>query len=283
MRGLHILGLCSLLAGCSDSAVAPDGAVPDLFPPDAHQYKLDRGKVTPQDQGATPDQAPPDQGGNLDSLVKQDGGGTLITHQAPVKLTFEGNISGLVGKSGGLVGTRDWEWKAAINFNASHAKCDNTSPPAPPTKGYSGTGMWGTVIDGCHSGLGNDATNSSGKCTNTNLTDDHVLKFRVSIPSTWKLVDLIFYQWSDINYPHDWNEVLVDEGSGPMALKTSSGTVQGQFCESTYTKPSGWVKKNFYLDKYVGKTVTISFHFMDTTVVNKAGWYIDDLEVRKFQ
>jgi len=257
--------------------VAPDGAVPDLFPPDAHQYKLDRGKVTPQDQGAKPDMAQQDKGGQQDQFVKKDGGGTLKTHQAPVKLTFDTS-------NGGLVGNKDWQWASSISFNKSHSKCDTgTNAPTPPTKGNSGTGMWGTVINGCHSGLGNDATNSSGKCTNVKTSDDHVLKFRVSIPSTWKLVDLIFYQWTDINYPHDWNEVLVDEGSGPKPLKKTNGDVQGHSCESKFTKPTGWVKKNYYLDRYVGKTVTISFHFMDTTVVNKAGWYIDDLEVRKFQ
>ena len=281
MRALIILSTCTLLVGCSDNASAPDGSLDDMRWPDAHQYKLDLGKVTPADVG-NQDLPPPDQGTPADLGPKLDGGNVLITHQAPVKLTFEGSVSGLVGKSGGLVGNKDWEWKPTIAFNSSHAKCDGS--PTGPTKGSSGTGMWGTNINGCHSGLGNDATNnSSGSCTNTNTSDDHVLKFRVSIPSTWKLVDLIFYQWIDINYPFDWNEVLIDDGSGPKPLKSSTGSTQGRYCKSTVIKPTDWVKETLFLDIYAGKTVTISFHFMDTTSVNKAGWYIDDLEVKKVQ
>ena len=280
MRGLTISLFFLLLMGCSDSSSAPDGSLDDMRWPDAHQYKLDRGTVTPVDQGAQDlpevDLSPPDQFTKLDQ-----GAPVLITHQAPVKLTFEGNVTGQVGKSGGLIGTKDWEWKPTIAFNKNHSKCDGS--PTGPTKGKSGTGMWGTNINGCHSGLGNDATNSSGTCTNKTITDDHILRFRVSIPGNWTLVDLVFYHWVDINYPHDWHEILIDDGTGVKPLKTKSDTVQGQYCKSTPTTPKDWVKENFYLDAYVGKTVTISFHFMDTTVVNKAGWYIDDLEVRKFQ
>ena len=277
MRGLIISIICTLFFGCSDSNSAPDGSLDDMRWPDAHIYKLDRGKVTPTDLG-NQDLPPPDNGTPGDLGPKLDGGGVLKTHQAPVKLNFDSD-------NGGLVGNKDWEWKPTIAFNSSHPKCETgTDAPTGPTKGNSGTGMWGTVINGCHSGLGNDATNnSSGSCTNTKYTDDHVLKFRVSIPSSWNETDLIYYHWIDINYPYDWHEVLIDEGSGPKPMKTKSGLTQGRYCKSSVTKPSGWVKENLFLDIYKGKTVTISFHFMDTQYVNKAGWYIDDLEVKEFK
>jgi hypothetical protein len=36
------------------------------------------------------------------------------------------------------------------------------------------------------------------------------------------------------------------------------------------------------LDSYVGKTVSITFHFYATTVVNYSGWYIDDLSIGEY-
>lgn len=271
---LLISGL--LLVACGDNSGGPDGSMIDSQIPDAHQYKRDRGTVTPTDMGPPADLPLPDKGIPKDKALPDQGGGALKTHTAPIKLTFDTN-------NGGLVGNKDWDWKAQINFK-SDSNCTST-PVTPPTAGHSGKGMWGTRVNGCHSAQNpkNDATNSGGttpKCTNTKLTDDMVLRFKVSIPSTWTLVDLVFWQWTDLNYPWDWNEVRVDDGSGPVYVK--NGTLsQSQYCLGTVTKPTGWVKQTFWLDDYKGKTVTISFHFMASTTSNKAGWYIDDLEVKK--
>jgi len=234
----------------------------------------DRRRDTSRKDKGKPDQRRKDLKAAPDLQVKPDkGGGALKVHQAPVKLTFDKT-------NGGLVGTRDWEWKKGIKFNYKDPKCDG-KPISPPLKAYSGTGMWGTVINGCYKALGNDATNSSGKCTNNKTSDDSVLRFRVKIPSAWKLVDLTFYHWSDINYPYDWNEVRVDDGSGPKQIKLGS-TIKGQYCKTKHAVPSAWVKETLFLDTYAGKTVTISFHFMASNAVNKAGWYIDDLHVKKY-
>jgi len=254
----------------------------DAMVPDAHQYKLDRGKVKPKDMGQNPDLSV-DKGGPADQTLPPDQG-VLIAHQAPVKLTFEGNVSGATGKSGGLVGNKDWEWKPTISF-AKDANC-TSAVITPPTKGNSGTGMWGTKINGCHSAQKpkNDATNVSGTCTNKNLKDDMVLRFRVTIPSSWNNTDLTFYQWTDLNYPYDWNEVRVDDGSGSGAVHVTKGTstvVKSEYCLKSASKPTAWVKQEFWLDKYKGKTVTISFHLMASDKTNRAGWYIDDVEVKK--
>jgi len=238
-----------------------DGATPDSWRrPDAG--KRDRGKQDKRliDRGKRDSRPPAD-------LPRPDSSGSqLKVLQVPLSLNFE------AGK-GGLVGTKDWEWGTAYKFNAKAPGCDN---PTPPPKPHSGKGMWGTRLNRCYSPLGNSATSQSGStavCKNQNINDDSILRFRVKLPSGWPLISLYFYQWVDINYYFDWNEVRVHDGSGSKVLK--------QYCFPKATKPTAWVKQELYLDKYAGKTVTISFHFMASQAVNNAGWYIDDLSVKK--
>ena len=65
----------------------------------------------------------------------------------------------------------------------------------------------------------------------------------------------------------DWTEVRIN------------GTSASTYCPSSYVAPTAWVLQSIDLTPYVGGSVTIEWHFMASTIVNYAGWYIDDVLV----
>ena len=162
--------------------------------------------------------------------------------------------------NGGLTGSLDWEWGATYAW--SGASCDSSNYPPPAA--YSGTGMWGTVLNDCYNNLGNNAGYAS--CANSNPTDDSILTLVVDL-TNYTDAALSFYEWYDLFSNWDWAEVY------------ANGTPVIQHCESSHTIPTAWVQKTADLTPYVGGVVTIEFHMMASTVVNHAGWYIDDLMI----
>jgi len=165
--------------------------------------------------------------------------------------------------NGGLVGTRDWEWGTSYAWTGTG--CYNTSYHQPPGP-YSGTGMWGTVMNTCYNDLGNNQGAGSGTCNNTNPSDDSILTLTVDL-TNYTDATLTWYEWLDVFSYFDWTEVRVNN--------TSVST----YCPSSYIAPTAWVQQSLNLTPYVGAVVTVEWHFMASTVVNYAGWYIDDVLV----
>jgi hypothetical protein len=226
-----------------------DQLIPDLWqppPPDSSQPPPDA-SVQPDQSPPPPDQSPPppDQG-----PPPPDTGPTGLT--APFFLDFEKD-------NGGLVGNKDWEW-GQLAFKAG-TNCDGT--PTPPTAALSGTRVWGTKLNDCYSPLGN----ASSACANASKTDDSVLTLSFTIPASLTDAYLVYWEWTDYFLNFDWSEVYVQ------------GTVTRQHCTGGYTKPTNWVRRVLNLKQQIGKKVTVEFHFMATTVVQYAGWYIDNLSV----
>jgi hypothetical protein len=176
--------------------------------------------------------------------------GTLVP---PLTLDFETS-------NGGLKGTKDWEW-GKIGTWAPTSNCDSTTT-VHPTKGNSGTGVWATKLNDCYSPLGN----ASSSCTNASITDDSILSFKVKIPGTWTKATLTFYQWYDLFLTFDWSEIRID---GKVAVQTCTGS----------TPTPAWAKRTLDLSSYAGKIIEVTFHMMATSVVQYAGWYIDDLSI----
>lgn len=162
--------------------------------------------------------------------------------------------------NGGLAPTGDWEW-GTYSFTAGSGCQGSQAPPSAP---YSGTNMWGSVLNDCYNGLGNNSGYSS--CTNSNTADDSVLTLTVDLTG-YADAQLSWWEWPDLFMDFDWGEVY------------ANGTVVFQHCGSGYTAPTVWAQQVVDLTPYVGGSVTIEFHQMASTVVNYAGWYIDDLEV----
>jgi len=165
------------------------------------------------------------------------------------------------GNTGGGVGTLDWEWGT---YAWSGAVCGYT--PAPPVAPYSGTGMWGTVLNDCYNNLGNN----SNTCSNTNPADDSILTFTMDLTGlseAW----LYWWEWPDINLDFDWAEIRVN------------GNVVWQNCTGGYVAPTAWIQQEVDISTYAGAPATISFHFLASTVVERGGWWIDDLLITDAQ
>lgn len=163
--------------------------------------------------------------------------------------------------NGGLAPTLDWEWGTYVWTPGANCEDYTNAPPAAP---YSGTNMWGSVLNDCYNPMGNNS--GYGACANDNTADDSVLSLTVDL-SGYTDAQLSWWEWPDLFMDFDWGEVYVD------------GTVVFQHCGTGYTAPTAWVQQVVDLTPYVGSTVTIEFHQMASGVVNYSGWYMDDLEV----
>ena len=79
---------------------------------------------------------------------------------------------------------------------------------------------------------------------------------------------MTYWDWNDYSGYADWSEVRIN------------GTPVGQICTSAaIPSPLAWTQRTVDLKAYIGKTVQVEFHFYATTVVQYAGWFIDDLAV----
>ncbi len=136
----------------------------------------------------------------------------------------------------------DWEWSNTYNVG-----CYVGGEQPPPTA-YSGTGLWGTVL--C-----DDYTNSGGETLLsqnfdfTGLSNAH----------------LQFWEWSDLFGSYDYGEVLVN-GVQEYYIDSYPGTA--------------WQYVDLDLSAYDGmSSVDIVFSMHASTVVEYAGWYIDDVTI----
>lgn len=167
-------------------------------------------------------------------------------------------FSDFEGDNGGLAATLDWEWGTYAWVGGGCYGSAHVPPPA----AYSGTHMWGTVLNTCYNNLGNNAN----PCANANPNDDSILSLSLDLTDVVGDIELIWWQWYDLFGNWDWAEVRVN------------GDVLWQNCES-HVAPTAWTQQAVDLSSYAGEAVTIEFHMMASTVVNYAGWYIDDLMV----
>lgn len=177
------------------------------------------------------------------------------TFTAPLSWSFDSACPKL-----GLTG--DWECGAYSGFSPDK-QCDAPTKVAPPKAARSGAGMVGTRLAGCHSGK----DNAQSPCSNSNPYDDSMLYFAVTLPKTWTKASLSYWSWDDYMLAFDWSEIRVD------------GKVLAQACKGPRPALVQWTQRKVDLSKYVGQTVTVSFHFMASSVINYSGWYVDDLVI----
>lgn len=170
-------------------------------------------------------------------------------------------FSDFEANNGGLAPSLDWEWGTFAW--AGTGQCSGSA--APPAASYSGTNMWGTVLNDCYNNLGNNTGYDT--CVNGNTADDSKLSLFIDLAG-YTDAQLSWWEWNDLYLNWDWGEVYVN------------GTAVFQHCGTGYTAPSAWVQQVVDLTPYVGGYVTIDFHMMSSTVVAYSGWYIDDLEVQ---
>jgi hypothetical protein len=247
-----------LLAGCAsgrqtggdrsihhDWTIAPDQEVVDGSAPVDLSRKDGKGTADRRPDTRSPDLKPPP-----DTRRPDTGPRTLFAFD------FEAS-------NGGLTGTLDWEW-GLLKF-VSGTNCGGYSEK-PPSACHSGTHCWGTKLNDCYSPLGNNG-GSGPPCNATSPNGASILTAKFTIPADYKAAKLTFWDWEDINNSYDWAEVR------------ANNTVLWQICAASYTAPTAWVKRTLDLKAYIGQAVTLTFHFYASSVVNLAGWYIDDLSL----
>jgi PKD repeat protein len=165
------------------------------------------------------------------------------------------------GDDGGFTSTLDWEWGTYSWVGGGGC----SASAAPPASAYSGTDMWGTVLNTCYNGLGNN--DGYDTCVNGNPADDSVLSFDVDLSNVSSTAELVWWEWFDLFLDWDWGEVYVNDD------------VVFQHCGGGYIPPTAWVSQTVDLSSYLGGVVTIKFHMMASSVVNYAGWWIDDVMI----
>jgi len=155
---------------------------------------------------------------------------------------FEDDDGGWIGSGYG-----DWEWSDAYDVNSF--VYDNTGADVTaPTAAYSGTGMWATKMLTNHS--------NSGAFSYLSQTIDL---------SPFDNPRLSFWSWENVFGSYDYCQVAIN------------GTlIWGPSWDYTGTT---WQQRVIDLSAYDGQTVEIQFQFYASTVVNYAGWYIDDVYV----
>jgi PKD repeat protein len=156
---------------------------------------------------------------------------------------FENNDGGWT-----VSGVTDWEWTNTYDSSCYVPGAYPTNEAPPPTA-YSGTGLWGTVICGPYTNSGSE-TILSKTFDFTGMTD----------------VILEFWSWENINGAFDYAEVYVN---GYLEWGPS------------YDYPgTTWQQRMVDLSAYDGmSSVEIEFSMHASTVVEKAGWYIDDVAI----
>ncbi len=147
--------------------------------------------------------------------------------------------------NGGWIPALDWEWGAVV-FGVQDG-CDGTYDE--PTGAYSGTNVWATNLDGCYSNAG----------------DFHNLIQTFDFSGYTAPIELSFWDWLNVFGTFDYAEVYVN------------GTVEWTVTDSA---THDWSQQVIDLSAYAGNaSVTIIFRVWTTTVVNRMGWYVDDVAI----
>ncbi|MCB5258900.1 MAG: carboxypeptidase regulatory-like domain-containing protein, partial [Candidatus Cloacimonetes bacterium] len=145
----------------------------------------------------------------------------------------------------------DWQWNNTYNA-ANYNSAGGSDPQNPPQTAYSGTGMWGTNIYGPY--------------TNCAVSGERSYLRQTFDLSTFADPVLNFWHYMDGYNTWDYGEVLVN---GNVVWGTSAAAVF-----------MPWQELTIDLSAYENLTdAEISFEWSSTTVVNYAGWYIDDVYI----
>ncbi len=179
---------------------------------------------------------------NVMTVIALAGAASVAAAQSPVYFSdFEADGGGWTAS--GVNG--DWERGSPTGVTGTSL---GGSGGAEPTGGFSGDFVWGTVIGGLH-GRGSDEQLSQN-FDFSGLTD----------------VSLSFQEW-----------IL----TGSSAFDMASVIVNGdELYLSDGNSGEAWREVVLDLSAYDGlSSVDITFNFTSTTVVERMGWYVDDVAI----
>lgn len=157
---------------------------------------------------------------------------------------FETDDGGFVESGGG-----DWEY-GIIPVVITGTNCESATINS-PGGAHSGTKGWGTLLDDCHQNLG--AFSSVGFTVDLSDPD-------------FTSAEMEFANWFEVFTSFDYRRITIN---GVEVYRNDSVAMS-----------NGWVIQTMDLTPYLGQaSVSIVFDLWATTVVNRAGWYIDDVTV----
>lgn len=161
---------------------------------------------------------------------------------------FEIDNGGWVPSSNWTNPLGDWQWTNQYNVS-NYVVGGYPTSEVPPTAAHSGTGLWGTIINAPYTNAGGFSYLT--QTFNLSGSTNSILRF-----------------WS-------WNNSFGNFDYGQIAV---NGTVV--WGPQWDTAPYSWQERIVDLSAYDGLSeVTIQFQHYTTTVVNYAGWYIDDIYI----
>jgi uncharacterized repeat protein (TIGR01451 family) len=151
---------------------------------------------------------------------------------------------------GSWVGTGLAPWEHGAVVTGVFENCD-TVPEDEPAGAFSGVNAWATNLNGCY----------------TNSGSESLLSQTFDFSALAAPIELTWWNWYEIFVPFDMAELIVN-GGAPLF-------------EVTTTAVTGYVQESVDLSAFAGNpSVTIDFRLFATTVVNRAGWYIDDVAIQ---
>lgn len=130
-------------------------------------------------------------------------------------------------------------------------QCDNEGSDPEPGGAFSGDNAWATILDGCY----------------TNSGDSSILSQTFDFSELEAPIEMTVQQWLHVFGSFDTAELRVN---GDQV-----------FFEDGSTASDDWAPLIIDLSAYAGEpSVTIEFDVAASTVVNRSGWYIDDLQIQ---
>lgn len=181
----------------------------------------------------------------LDSIYVQNGVTNFLNFSLWPAESFEFN-------NGGYSGSGVWEWG---------------TPTYGPSEAWSGTKLWGTVLNGTY-----------GDNVDDNLIST---QFTISMPDA----RLEFYHWYETENSYDGGNVAISTNGGvnwtvidPVDGYPDADISAFDNLEPGYTNSSaGWKLAVFNLSSYYNQNVMLRWRFGSDPSVVAAGWYIDDV------
>ncbi len=150
--------------------------------------------------------------------------------------------SGFEGSDGGWSVTAGSDWERGIPVDGAEA-CDG--PESARGGAHQGSEVWATNLDGCHA-------NAEGPLTISQSFD----------LSAYETASFSWWQRHDIFIFYDRGELRAD----------------GQLLyEVTTLGRTDWAREAVSLDAFAGGTVELSFTLQASQVINRAGWYLDEM------
>ena len=143
------------------------------------------------------------------------------------------------------------DWERGTIVTGVYQGCD-TSPRPEPTGAHSGVNVWATNLDGCY----------------TNSNSDNILSQTFDFSAYSAPIELSWWHWYEVFETFDYAIVQVN---GTQVWRTPNSTASPD-----------WIHQTVDLSAYAGNpSVTITFLLHATTVVNRSGWYLDDISISK--